>query len=83
MKIILLVTGIVFAILILLTVAVNFKSIVAFSKASINELKRVTFPTRERAIAQTYIVLGSVSMFAIMFGLIDILLVRGMGLLFR
>ncbi|NIZ19799.1 preprotein translocase subunit SecE [Entomospira culicis] len=82
MSIILTVLGIILAVLVALTVAVNYKAIINFSKGSWRELNRVTFPTREKAIAQAYIVLGSVAIFAVMFGLFDLLLVRTMGLLF-
>jgi preprotein translocase SecE subunit len=83
MGIFLTIIGIIFALLIVLSLGLNYKSIATFAKASYKEMHRVTFPTWERAISQTYVVLASVTFFAILFGLIDVLLVRGMGFLFR
>jgi preprotein translocase SecE subunit len=82
MNTVLAILGIVFASLLVLTLVVNYKSVLAFAKGARNEMKRVTFPTWEKASAQTYVVLGSVVVFAIFFGLFDLILVQVMGMLF-
>lgn len=83
MKIFLVILGGIFIFLIVLALLLNYKSVLAFTRASYKEMtQRVTFPTWERVVSQTYIILGSVVFFAFMFGVVDTLLVYGMGWLF-
>lgn len=58
------------------------KKVVRFFKESYAELKRVVWPTRDSVIASTKVVLVSMLFFAVILGLLDFLLLRGLDLVF-
>ncbi len=58
------------------------KKIVQFFKESTAELKRVVWPSRESVASSTKVVIVSIAIFAIVLGLVDFLLLKGMDLLF-
>ncbi len=58
------------------------KKIIQFFKDSFAELKKVQWPSREEVRSNTKVVLVSVFMFAVLFGVVDFLLLRGVELVF-
>ncbi|MCD6397611.1 MAG: preprotein translocase subunit SecE [Spirochaetaceae bacterium] len=58
------------------------KKIIQFFKESVAELKRVVWPSRESVASSTKVVIVSIAIFAIVLGLVDFLLLKGMDLLF-
>ena len=58
------------------------KKIVQFFKESVAELKRVVWPSRESVASSTKVVIVSIAIFAVVLGLVDFLLLKGMDLLF-
>ncbi len=58
------------------------KKIIRFIKESYTELKRVVWPTRDSVISSTKVVLVSMLFFAVVLGLLDFLLLRGLDLVF-
>ncbi|HDQ14564.1 MAG TPA: preprotein translocase subunit SecE [Sediminispirochaeta sp.] len=58
------------------------KKIVQFFKDSYAELKRVVWPSREDVASSTKVVIISVAMFALVLGVVDFLLLKGMDLIF-
>jgi len=58
------------------------KKIVQFFKDSFSELKRVVWPTREDVASSTKVVIISVVIFAVVLGVVDFLLLKGMDLIF-
>ena len=58
------------------------KKIIQFFKESTAELKRVVWPSRESVASSTKVVIVSIAIFAIVLGLVDFLLLKGMDLLF-
>lgn len=57
--------------------------IVQFFKDSYAELRKVVWPSREDVVASTQVVIVSTVIVAFCLGLLDLLLVRGIDLLFR
>jgi preprotein translocase subunit SecE len=53
-----------------------------FFRESIVELKKVVWPSKDSVASSTKVVLVSTLLFAIFFGVIDFLLVRGLYLFF-
>lgn len=53
-----------------------------FFKESYAELKKVVWPSRQEAISSTWVVIVSVTIFAVVLGLVDFLLILGMDLIF-
>ncbi len=58
------------------------KRIIQFFKDSFAELKKVQWPSREEVASNTKVVLVSVFIFAVLFGVVDFLLLRGVELVF-
>jgi len=58
------------------------KKIIQFLKESYRELKRVVWPSRDSVVASTKVVLVAVILFALVLGVFDFLLLRGMDLIF-
>ena len=58
------------------------KKIIQFFKESVAELKRVVWPSRESVASSTKVVIVSIAIFAVVLGLVDFLLLKGMDLLF-
>lgn len=58
------------------------KKIVQFFKDSYAELKRVVWPSREDVASSTRVVIISVVMFAVVLGVVDFLLLKGLDLIF-
>jgi preprotein translocase subunit SecE len=58
------------------------KKIVQFFKDSFSELKRVVWPSREDVASSTKVVIISVVIFAVVLGVVDFLLLKGMDLIF-
>ena len=58
------------------------KKIIQFFKESVVELKRVVWPNRESVASSTKVVIVSIAIFAVVLGLVDFLLLKGMDLLF-
>ncbi len=58
------------------------KKIIQFFKESVVELKRVVWPSRESVASSTKVVIVSIAIFAVVLGLVDFLLLKGMDLLF-
>ncbi len=58
------------------------KRIISFFQESFAELKKVTWPSREEAIASTKVVLVSTIIIAAMLGLVDFLLFKLVDLIF-
>jgi len=58
------------------------KKIVQFFKDSYAELKRVVWPTREDVASSTKVVIISVVIFAVVLGIVDFLLLKGMDIIF-
>ena len=58
------------------------KKIIQFFKDSFAELKKVQWPSREEVGSNTKVVLVSVLIFAVVFGLVDFLLLQAVELVF-
>lgn len=58
------------------------KKIMQFFKDSFAELKKVQWPSREEVASNTKVVLVSVAIFAVLFGVVDFLLLQGVDLIF-
>ncbi len=58
------------------------RRIIQFFKDSYAELKRVVWPNREAVASSTKVVIVSVVLFALVLGVVDFLLLRGMDLIF-
>ena len=58
------------------------KKIIQFFKDSFAELKKVQWPSREEVASNTKVVLVSVFIFAMLFGVVDFLLLQGVDLVF-
>jgi preprotein translocase subunit SecE len=58
------------------------KKIIQFFKDSYAELKRVVWPSREDVASSTKVVIISVIAFALVLGVVDFLLLKGMDLIF-
>jgi preprotein translocase subunit SecE len=58
------------------------KKIIQFFKDSYAELNRVVWPSREDVASSTKVVIISVVMFALVLGVVDFLLLKGMDLIF-
>ena len=58
------------------------KKIIQFFKDSFAELKKVQWPSREEVRSNTQVVLVSVFIFAVLFGVVDFLLLQGVELVF-
>ncbi len=58
------------------------KKIIQFFKDSFAELKKVQWPSREEVASNTKVVLVSVFIFAVVFGVVDFLLLQGVELVF-
>jgi preprotein translocase subunit SecE len=58
------------------------KNLIRYLKESRLELKKVVWPSREEVLSSTKVVLISTAIFAIVLGLVDFLLVKGVDLIF-
>ncbi len=58
------------------------KKIRAFIEETVAELKKVVWPTREQVAESTKVVLVSVLAFAVFFGVVDFLVVKGLDVIF-
>jgi preprotein translocase subunit SecE len=58
------------------------KKLVHFVQDSIGEMKKVVWPSREEVIASTRVVLVSTVLFAVVLGVVDFILFKGLDLLF-
>lgn len=58
------------------------KKLIRYFKESHLELKKVVWPTRETVVSSTKVVLVSTLIFAVVLGLVDFLLLRGLYLIF-
>ncbi|MDR1179954.1 MAG: preprotein translocase subunit SecE [Spirochaetales bacterium] len=58
------------------------RRIVQFVQDSIGEMKKVVWPSREEVLASTRVVLVSTVLFAVVLGIVDVLLFQGLDLLF-
>ncbi len=58
------------------------KKLIRYFKECHLELKKVVWPTRETVISSTKIVLVSTLIFAVILGLVDFLLLKGLYLIF-
>ena len=58
------------------------KRIIQFFKDSFAELKKVQWPSREEVASNTKVVLVSVLIFAVVFGVVDFLLLQAVELVF-
>lgn len=58
------------------------KKLIRYLKESRLELKKVIWPSREEVLSSTKVVLISTAIFAIVLGLVDFLLVKGVDLIF-
>jgi preprotein translocase subunit SecE len=56
--------------------------IIRFFKESFGELKKVTWPSREEVTSSTKVVLVATILIAIVLGLVDYLIFRGIDLIF-
>ena len=56
--------------------------IIRFFKESFGELKKVTWPSREEVTSSTKVVLVSTVLIAIVLGVVDYLIFRGIDLIF-
>jgi preprotein translocase subunit SecE len=66
----------------LLSRGIGMRKIVQFFKDSYAELRRVVWPSRETVASSTKVVIVSVVAFAIVLGIVDFLLLRGIDLIF-
>lgn len=53
-----------------------------YLKESRLELKKVVWPGREEVVASTKVVIISTALFAVILGLVDFIIIRGVDLLF-
>lgn len=74
--------GFIFLTLAAVSIIANRKKIAAFAKASRLEMKKVVWPTPERALTQAKVVLVSLVIFSAFFGAIDIFLAKALGAIF-
>jgi preprotein translocase subunit SecE len=58
------------------------KKVAQFVQDSIGEMKKVVWPSREEVIASTRVVLVSTVLFAVVLGVVDFILFKGLDLLF-
>ena len=58
------------------------KKIVGFFQDSIGEMKKVVWPSREEVAVSTRVVLFSTLLFAIVLGIVDFVLFKGLELIF-
>ncbi len=58
------------------------KKLIKYFKESHLELKKVVWPSRETVVSSTKVVLVSTLIFAVVLGLVDFLLLRGLYLIF-
>ncbi|ADK80077.1 preprotein translocase subunit SecE [Sediminispirochaeta smaragdinae] len=58
------------------------KKILQFFKNSYAELRRVVWPSREEVISSTKVVIVSTVLFALVLGIVDFLLLKGIDLIF-
>ena len=58
------------------------KKIIQFFKESYAELRKVIWPTREEVVASTKVVLVSVAMIALALWLVDLIIYKGIDLIF-
>jgi preprotein translocase subunit SecE len=58
------------------------KKLVQFVQDSIGEMKKVVWPSREEVTASTRVVLVSTVLFAVVLGIVDFVLFKGIDLLF-
>lgn len=58
------------------------KKLIKYFKESHLELKKVVWPSRETVVSSTKVVLVSTLIFALVLGLVDFLLLRGLYLIF-
>jgi preprotein translocase subunit SecE len=58
------------------------KKVVQFVQDSIGEMKKVVWPSREEVTASTRVVLVSTVLFAVVLGIVDFVLFKGLDLLF-
>jgi preprotein translocase subunit SecE len=58
------------------------KKLVRFVQDSIGEMKKVVWPSREEVTASTRVVLVSTVLFAVVLGVVDFVLFKGLDLLF-
>ena len=58
------------------------KRIVQFFRDSVAEMKKVVWPSRDEVAASTRVILVSTVLFAIVLGVVDYILFRGLDLLF-
>ena len=58
------------------------KRIVQFFQDSAAEMKKVVWPSRDEVTASTRVILVSTVLFAIVLGIVDYILFRGLDLLF-
>ena len=58
------------------------KKIVQFFRDSVAEMKKVVWPSRDEVAASTRVILVSTVLFAIVLGIVDYVLFRGLDLLF-
>ncbi|MCQ2603952.1 MAG: preprotein translocase subunit SecE [Spirochaetia bacterium] len=56
--------------------------VLTFFKESYAELKKVVWPSRQEVVSSTWVVIISITIFAIVLGLVDFLLILGMDLIF-
>lgn len=54
----------------------------SFIKESLGELKKVVWPSRDSVIGSTKVVIVSTILFALFFGVVDFLLLKGLYLVF-
>jgi preprotein translocase subunit SecE len=59
------------------------KRIIQFFKDSYGELRKVTWPTRDEAVASTKVVIVAILLAAFFLGIVDIILFQGIDFLFR
>jgi preprotein translocase subunit SecE len=60
----------------------GMKRIIQFFKDSFAELKKVQWPSRSEVSSSTKVVLVSVLIFAVVYGIVDFLLLQGIELIF-
>lgn len=60
----------------------GMKKIKLFFEETVAELKKVVWPSREQVADSTKVVLVSVLAFAVFFGIVDFLVVKGLDVIF-
>lgn len=58
------------------------KKVLQFFKDSYAELRRVVWPSRDQVISSTKVVIVSTVLFALVLGVVDFLLVKGIDIIF-